>query len=359
MSTTLDEARETVAEAMLPRLGPRNAVAWAIARQRAEAIETISRAVFREEMERAETERRRRFEELKRTIGVPVYDEGGGGPEDGEEIARSRAPVGEDGALERMFASTPVRAQGDVADNGSDQRYAPFKTIDLGDGMGKAYVYEPTPPAKDTGEAMPGWVSNEIGRSLAALREEFAVPDVRDFDMGHLSWLRMRLVWGDDRIADLEAQLAEAAEKARDQGRKACDLFDEAARAQKAERAAIRERDEARSSLETAERRIGELESEERHRVAWMTEALRQTAAMAAGRMPMAGELGVTHIRGMPERIEGFSSAKLGRWLGWAQAAVVAGGCATLDDMKNLNKRCSEAALTSDAGTARSEDEEG
>lgn len=33
----------------------------------------------------------------------------------------------------------------------------------------------------------------------------------------------------------------------------------------------------------------------------------------------------------------GFSEGKLGRWLGWAQAAVVAINLATLDDMKAIN----------------------
>lgn len=33
-----------------------------------------------------------------------------------------------------------------------------------------------------------------------------------------------------------------------------------------------------------------------------------------------------------------FSDAKMGRWLGWAQAAVVAMGIASLDDMKSINK---------------------
>lgn len=38
-----------------------------------------------------------------------------------------------------------------------------------------------------------------------------------------------------------------------------------------------------------------------------------------------------------------YSDAKLGRWLGWAQAAVVAAGCGTLDDMKEINrKNCDE-----------------
>ena len=34
----------------------------------------------------------------------------------------------------------------------------------------------------------------------------------------------------------------------------------------------------------------------------------------------------------------GFSDGKMGRWLGWAQAAVVALGCGTLNDMKNINR---------------------
>lgn len=34
-----------------------------------------------------------------------------------------------------------------------------------------------------------------------------------------------------------------------------------------------------------------------------------------------------------------FSDAKMGRWLGWAQAAVVAQGIATLDEMKAINSR--------------------
>lgn len=36
---------------------------------------------------------------------------------------------------------------------------------------------------------------------------------------------------------------------------------------------------------------------------------------------------------------EPFSEAKIGRWLGWAQAAVVMHGEASLEDMKAINKR--------------------
>ena len=84
----------------------------------------------------------------------------------------------------------------------------------------------------------------------------------------------------------------------------------------------------------------------ERRKIAWMTEALRQTAEIAAQAddMPEGGELGRAHIVGMLDRIEGFSPSKLGRWLGWAQAAVVAAGAATLEDMKRINMECSAAA---------------
>jgi len=35
----------------------------------------------------------------------------------------------------------------------------------------------------------------------------------------------------------------------------------------------------------------------------------------------------------------GFSDGKMGRWLGWAQAAVVAMGLANLDEMKAINMK--------------------
>lgn len=52
------------------------------------------------------------------------------------------------------------------------------------------------------------------------------------------------------------------------------------------------------------------------------------------------GELGLAHLRSMYERAatSNFSEGKLGRWLGWAQCAVVAAGIGlTLDDMKRIN----------------------
>lgn len=46
------------------------------------------------------------------------------------------------------------------------------------------------------------------------------------------------------------------------------------------------------------------------------------------------------HILYMRSRITpDFSEAKLGRWLGWVQCAVVASGVATLDDMNDINRR--------------------
>ncbi|WP_066904107.1 hypothetical protein [Mycolicibacterium houstonense] len=54
-------------------------------------------------------------------------------------------------------------------------------------------------------------------------------------------------------------------------------------------------------------------------------------------------EVNFDHLVYMLERIEAdptaFSDAKLGRWLGWAQCAVVAGGYGTLEDMKQINLR--------------------
>lgn len=48
------------------------------------------------------------------------------------------------------------------------------------------------------------------------------------------------------------------------------------------------------------------------------------------------------HLQDMVERVDPdtFSEAKLGRWLGWAQCAVVAAGIGlTLDDMKEINRK--------------------
>lgn len=56
----------------------------------------------------------------------------------------------------------------------------------------------------------------------------------------------------------------------------------------------------------------------------------------------LGSDLGLHHLRSMLDAISmsTFSEAKLGRWLGWAQCAVVAANVGlTLDDMKALNLR--------------------
>lgn len=95
-----------------------------------------------------------------------------------------------------------------------------------------------------------------------------------------------------------------------------------------------------------------------------MLEAMRDTVALMEHELPKRGphhaermeavspDLRPAHIRDMlavmetgvnPQDSEReFSEGKMGRWLGWAQAAVVAMHCATLDDMKAINWRWAE-----------------
>lgn len=51
--------------------------------------------------------------------------------------------------------------------------------------------------------------------------------------------------------------------------------------------------------------------------------------------------VGLEHLREMLEIVENseFSESKLGRWLGWAQCALVSTGLAGLEDMKLINMR--------------------
>lgn len=62
-------------------------------------------------------------------------------------------------------------------------------------------------------------------------------------------------------------------------------------------------------------------------------------------RHPMDESLGLDHLRDMQSRITPeFSEAKLGRWLGWAQAALVAARVGvTLEDVKQINLRHAES----------------
>lgn len=78
--------------------------------------------------------------------------------------------------------------------------------------------------------------------------------------------------------------------------------------------------------------------------------------AEAAGMPELPGtDLGLAHLRHMVATVavSDFSDAKLGRWLGWAQCALVAADVGvTLADMKALN------AKWSTAGTSSSNDHE-
>ena len=70
--------------------------------------------------------------------------------------------------------------------------------------------------------------------------------------------------------------------------------------------------------------------------------AMRDTIECAdEAKMPPSGPLSYRHIISMLDKIElgGFSYTKQCRWLGWMQCAIVAAGCATLEDMKAINMR--------------------
>lgn len=60
-----------------------------------------------------------------------------------------------------------------------------------------------------------------------------------------------------------------------------------------------------------------------------------------AARMPAEGPLSSKHIAVMWDRMcfDKFSYGKLCRYLGWAQCALVASGVATLEDVKEINKK--------------------
>lgn len=122
-----------------------------------------------------------------------------------------------------------------------------------------------------------------------------------------------------------------------------------------------RERDEAKAALEHRDTECGYLagkvaRTEADHERIWLNqrEAFNETVRLAqtAGMPELPGsELGLAHMRSMQERIlPEFSEAKLGRWLGWAQCALVAADVGvTLEDMKALNMRYSDRQGGSDA----------
>ncbi len=65
--------------------------------------------------------------------------------------------------------------------------------------------------------------------------------------------------------------------------------------------------------------------------------------AVEKGMPTLSGSsLGLAHLRDMQQRIwtSEFSESKLGRWLGWAQAALVAANVGVgLEDVKQINLR--------------------
>jgi uncharacterized protein (DUF849 family) len=72
--------------------------------------------------------------------------------------------------------------------------------------------------------------------------------------------------------------------------------------------------------------------------------AFKDTVLMGIIRnMPKDGDLGLHHMIDMDRRLDEhpeYSDAKIGRWLGWAQAALVAANVGvTLEDVKQVNMR--------------------
>lgn len=75
--------------------------------------------------------------------------------------------------------------------------------------------------------------------------------------------------------------------------------------------------------------------------------AFKETIAYATRNyMPMDNDvddsLSLRHIIDMDARLDEhpeYSDAKIGRWLGWAQCAVVASGTGSLEEMKQINMR--------------------
>lgn len=86
--------------------------------------------------------------------------------------------------------------------------------------------------------------------------------------------------------------------------------------------------------------------------------AFDETVALAAAsgmqsRTVLDPSLSFDHLLDMQERIARgeFSESKLGRWLGWAQAALVAANVGVgLEDVKQINLRHADDALSQDVG---------
>jgi hypothetical protein len=84
----------------------------------------------------------------------------------------------------------------------------------------------------------------------------------------------------------------------------------------------------------------------------WIAEGGDQTGEEKMHIARLNTDLQPQHLRDMLATMESgvnpqdternFSDGKTGRWLGWAQAAVVAMGLASLEDMKTINKKWAE-----------------
>lgn len=78
----------------------------------------------------------------------------------------------------------------------------------------------------------------------------------------------------------------------------------------------------------------------------WQHQAFADTVFLASERgMPLnpGSNLGLAHLMEMRIRAQSYSGAKLGRWLGWAQCAVVAADIGfALEDMQAINTRAAE-----------------
>lgn len=78
----------------------------------------------------------------------------------------------------------------------------------------------------------------------------------------------------------------------------------------------------------------------------WQHRAFAETVCRAAAHgMPLSpgSPLGLAHLTVMRTRAQSFSGAKLGRWLGWAQCAVVAADIGlALEDMQAINTRAAK-----------------
>lgn len=84
--------------------------------------------------------------------------------------------------------------------------------------------------------------------------------------------------------------------------------------------------------------------TKELHEKSWMLLAANLTL-QHFGEGLLEGDLSKTHCQEIYDYMENnlneMSPAKIGRWLGWMQAAACASGGIGLEDLKELNRQCS------------------